>query len=149
MTSGLSRKRRRLAGQAGDLMVAMPQVIAARLARVAAAGPLPSARDRREFAAMGTEKLTAFTESWSAMAAEAMRFNQALAAACIKAWWHPWQHRSPATSLAAWTSAARPLESVALDAANEGIAPVRRRAVGNARRLTGKPFSPRKSRHGV
>ena len=143
MPSRLSNKRGRLTRQAGDLIFATPQVIGARLSRMANAGASPSARDRREFAAMGTEKLTAFTESWSAMVLEAMRFNQAMAMELMTAWWTPWQRGSGTAFMSAWSSAARRFESAALDAANKGIAPVRRRAVGNARRLNRRPASRR------
>lgn len=136
MISRLTRKRHRLSRQTADLMFAAPQVMGARLARMAHAGPAPSARDRREFVAMGTEKLAAFNEAWIATTLSAMRFNQAMAVAFTRAFWTPWRRGSATASMTAGIAALRRFESAALDAANEGIAPVRRRAVGNARRLS-------------
>ena len=49
-----SRKAERLGRQAAELAVAAPQVIAHRLARLALAGPAPSARDRVELFASCT-----------------------------------------------------------------------------------------------
>ena len=53
------RLRRGSASQLVDLGIAAPQVVAHRLARMAAAGTTPSARDRREFTGMVLEKQTA------------------------------------------------------------------------------------------
>ena len=52
----------------GEMSTAAAQVIAHRSARMAAAGPLPDACDRREFTRMGQEKIDAATESALAMA---------------------------------------------------------------------------------
>ena len=54
-----------VARQATDLAVAAPQVVAHRLTRMAMAGANPSARDRREFTRMVSEKQTAFQQSLS------------------------------------------------------------------------------------
>ncbi len=100
---------------AAELMVAVPQVMGHRLTRLALAGPFPSARDRREFHAMGQEKFIAFWQSWFAMGWAAMRMAQ-------EAW------------LAMLQGARVPL----LDANRvlaHGLAPVHRRATANARRL--------------
>ena len=69
-----------LARQAAELAVAVPQVIAHRLTRLARAGPAPSARDRQEFRRMGAEKAAAFAESWNAMATRMLEANQTLCA---------------------------------------------------------------------
>lgn len=74
--------------------MAVPEVIAHRLARM----------DSKEFHRMGTEKVAAFTEAWTAMAIEAL--------------WSPW-FRPDAT----------------LRILGAGMAPIRRRAVANAKRL--------------
>ncbi len=50
-----------------ELGIAAPQVIAQRVQRMLTAGPVPSARDQREFLRMGSEKVTAFQQSWLAM----------------------------------------------------------------------------------
>ena len=47
------RPSQRLAAQSVELAWAAPQVVMHRLARMAQAGPQPSAHDRREFARMG------------------------------------------------------------------------------------------------
>lgn len=99
------------------LGMAVPQVVAQRMQRMAMAGPLPSARDRREFNRMVVEKQVAFAESWLAMWSEAMRAQQRMAWAWLGL-------ATPAQALDAW-------ERVAV----RGIAPVRRKAVANARRL--------------
>jgi hypothetical protein len=65
----MPRRRRRsksLAMQSIELGMAVPEVIAHRMARM----------DSREFHRMGTEKLAAFAEAWTAMAVEAI--------------WSPW-----------------------------------------------------------
>ena len=51
-----------------EMLLAASQVIPIRLARMAAAGPTPSARDRREFTLMGTEKAQAAAQSGLAAA---------------------------------------------------------------------------------
>lgn len=92
--------------------MAAPYVVGHRLTRMAMAGNSPSARDRKEFARMGTEKALAFAESWQAMWLAAARANQAMALS----WWRGY-----------WSAASRIMFA--------GIGPVHRRAVGNARRL--------------
>jgi hypothetical protein len=63
----MRRRRKSAAVKAVELSLAAPQVIAHRTARMMAAGANPSARDRREFQRMGTEKVFAFWESMNAM----------------------------------------------------------------------------------
>src|SRR5512146_2241790 len=69
---------------------AAPQVIAHRLARMAAAGPILTERDHKEFSLMGTEKLSAFTESWVAMWTHAFQTNITLMTSLLRAFWWPW-----------------------------------------------------------
>jgi hypothetical protein len=114
-----TRSRRtssRLGRQTVALAFAAPEVMAHRMARLALAGPTPSARDRREFHRMGAEKVAAFYESWNAMSL-----------AMFRAFWSfalsPWQWGSPR---------ARRAGSNVLAA---GLAPLQRRATANARRL--------------
>lgn len=121
-----SRRRRSsstLAAQSAALAVAVPQVVAHRLTRLALAGPKPSVRDRREFHRMGAEKIAAFQESWSAMAAEAWRIQLQAA----QAMWFPW--------LAAGRTQAWSGQRAARAILGRGLAPVRRKAVANAKRL--------------
>ena len=113
--------------KAAELGFAAPQVVAHRLTRMAMAGVAPTARDRKEFRCMGTEKMAAFTESWNAMAMETFRANQALTASLWRSVWLPWLGKP---------STASHLHDAALGVLGKRIAPVHRRAVGNARRLT-------------
>jgi hypothetical protein len=104
-----------LARQATELAIAVPQVVAHRLTRMAMAGPMPNARDRREFHTMGQEKVHAFWQSWFAM-------GWAMTQAVQQAW------------IAALQGARVPL----LDAEailSTGMGPVHRKATANARRL--------------
>ncbi|MEO8753370.1 MAG: polyhydroxyalkanoate granule-associated phasin [Casimicrobiaceae bacterium] len=61
-----------LAWQFGEMWVASAQVVTHRTSRMAAAGPLPSARDCEEFALMSREKVEAAAESASAVATQMM-----------------------------------------------------------------------------
>jgi hypothetical protein len=72
MKSPRRTSAQRLATQAMELTLATPQVMAHRLTRMAMAGPLPSARDQREFNLMGQEKVQAFQQSWAAMWMQAL-----------------------------------------------------------------------------
>src|SRR6185503_8947616 len=121
------RRRRRsksLAAQTVELGFAAPQVIAHRLARMASAGTSPSARDRAEFHRMGVEKIAAANEAWTAMATQAFLENQKLALSVMQSFWFPWMRPTQ-----------RKLNKAAMDILAKGIAPVRRRAVANAKRL--------------
>jgi hypothetical protein len=109
------RKPPRLSRQATELAIAVPQVVAHRLARLALAGPVPSARDRREFHGMGQEKVLAFWQSWFAM-------GWAMLEASQLAW------------VAVLQGARVPLPD-AHGILSKGLAPVHRRATANARRL--------------
>jgi hypothetical protein len=124
------RKSRSLAAQAFELGVAAPQVIAHRLARMAIAGASPSARDRKEFHLMGTEKITALNEAWNAMAVQAFLENQKLALSYMQSLWFPWARPKPSAK-----SASRHLNRAALAILGKGMTPIRRRAVANAKRL--------------
>lgn len=125
-----SRRRPRatgLASQAAELGLAVPEVVARRLARLALAGPSPSAEDWHEFHRMSAEKVSAFYESWNGMFLAAWRANSQLL----------WS--APAWS-ANWASPHRrvvhkQVQRMTLDILASGIAPIHRRAVANARRL--------------
>jgi hypothetical protein len=121
-----SRRSKSLAVKTAELAIAAPQVIAHRTLRMAMAGASPSARDRNEFHRMGAEKVAAVAESWNAMAFQAFRANQQLALSCMQSFWFPWLGvRSPS----------RQMTNAALGILGKGMAPIHRRAVGNARRL--------------
>jgi len=94
---------------------------------MALAGAQPNARDRREFQRMGTEKVGAFYESWAAMYGQMIRIQLEAAATILRFAWFP---RTRSASLPR-VDVAR----TALTVLGKGMAPVRRRAVANAKRL--------------
>ena len=120
-----SRSRNRpLAAKAAELAIAVPQVVAHRMTRMALVGPRPSARDQREFRRMGQEKVHAFWQSWFAMGW-----------AVMSSWQRAW--------LAMLQGARVPLAAAlpTLDVlAARGLAPIHRRATANARRLARTPL---------
>ena len=127
-----SRAQRKLAQQTLGLSMAAPLVIAHRVGRMAKAGPTPSARDRKEFNLMGAEKMAAFHESWAAMGLAAMKSQQQMAAAMWRtAATAPWSMARPGCLLPTGNTLARH----ALGVLSQGMAPLHRRAVGNAKRL--------------
>ena len=134
MTARRTRKTPSVARQAAELAVAVPQVIAHRLTRLARAGPAPSARDRREFQRMGAEKAAAFAESWNAMARQTLEATPTLASAFLRAFW------SPARARVAAKSATRQVGHAVTAIVRAGLAPVHRRAVANAKRLSRTKF---------
>lgn len=85
-----------------------PQVIATRLARMAAHGPNPSPSDRREMHRMVSEKTQAFGDAWMAMGAQSMRMHQAMWQSLMRSWWQPWWLGSGARGVA-WPKAASPI----------------------------------------
>jgi uncharacterized membrane protein len=117
--------------QVAELAFAVPQVVAHRLTRMAMAGPRLSQRDRREFSLMVAEKQSAFTSAWHAMAAQAVVANGALAASFLMSFWSPPQ--MPLHAVAQ-------LQNAALGVLGEGMAPLHRKAVANARRLAKTPL---------
>lgn len=125
----MPRKRnpsRVLGTQLIDLGAAAPSVVSQRLLQMATAGTTPSARDRREFTRMSSEKVSAAWESWGAMAGYAMRLNTAATQTAL-AFWMP------------WAFAAKPLpsaEDALISMATAGVQPYRRIAVANHRRLS-------------
>lgn len=124
------RKTKSLIAKAAELAVAVPQVVAHRVTRMALAGPSLSERDRKEFELMGSEKAAAFMASMNAMSAHAVGANQAFAASLLQSLWSP----SPRSGQSLSTAAAR-LHRAALGMFNEGMDPVHRKAVANAKRL--------------
>ncbi len=127
-----SRSQRKLAQQTLALSMAVPLVIAHRVGRMAAAGPNPNARDRKECKQMSAEKSAAFYESWAAMGTAALRAQQSM-----------WLQMMRGAALSPWTlvrpgSIVPTMNTLAGHAARvmaQGLAPVHRRAVGNAKRL--------------
>jgi hypothetical protein len=125
-----TRRSNSLAGQAAALAVAVPQFVAQRVGRMAAAGLTPTARDRREFQLMSAEKIAAFYESWNAMYVQALRIQLDVTASIVRSIWFPWLPRRAFASLRRADVARN-----ALTILGKGLAPVRRRAVANAGRL--------------
>ena len=130
MPSGRRRKSLSLLAKSAELAIAAPQVIAHRVTRMAIAGPTLSARDRKEFYLMVTEKIAGFGEAWSAMVLQTIRANQTVAVWLFRAFWVPSLRRRAST-----TAVAAQLQSAALDILAKGLAPVHRKAVANAKRL--------------
>jgi hypothetical protein len=125
-----------LAWKTGELLWAAPQVIGLRLARMALAGHAPGPRDQREFVLMGREKLEAAAESWQAMGMHAMAAAPAALLAAWQALYATWGRAAWSGSAAVWPAAdGGPLGRLALELCSRGLAPVRRRAVANAKRL--------------
>lgn len=126
----MKRRSKSLAAQSLELGVAAPQVIAHRIARMAAAGTPLSVRDQAEFQRMGIEKIAAASEAWSAMAAQAVLENQKLALTLMQAVWFPWMRPAPTVK-----SLSKQWNKAALAVLGSGMAPVSRRAAANAKRL--------------
>jgi len=123
-----TRKLHVRARKATELGLAVPQVVGHRLIRLANAGLLPSARDRREFQLMGAEKIAAFSESWIAMSVAIWQANLALGTSMMAMAATPWLGGSPARIGRRW-------HSTMIDALDKGFDPIHRAATANARRL--------------
>jgi hypothetical protein len=95
-----------------------------------AAGTSPNAGDRREMERMVSEKIAASQGAMAAMAMSAWRVQGELATATMQSWLNPWS--SAAANPTWWLQRATTI-------ATEGLAPIRTRAVGNARRLQAPP----------
>jgi len=124
-----------LINQAADMAVAVPQVVAHRMTRMALAGAAPSSRDRKEFELMGAEKAAAFTESWQAMVTQAMRAQQELTLSMVRSAW-----ALPLRGLPSAGAVATQWNNAAMGVLSKGMAPVHRRAVANAKRLGRTPM---------
>ena len=79
---------------------------------------------------MGIEKIAAVNEAWTAMATQAFFENQKFALTFMPSLWFPWMRPTPTVK-----SVSRQLNRAAVDILGKGMAPVRRRAVANAKRL--------------
>jgi hypothetical protein len=135
MNARSRRQAARIGTQAAELLVAAPQVVAHRLGRMALSGPRPSVNDRREFHRMGAEKVAAFGEAWQAMTLQMLKSNQQLAAAMMRSGWPHAAARRGGPKLPPLLHALGAWQGVALDVLSQGIRPVHRRAVSNAKRL--------------
>ena len=141
-----------LAWKTGEMMLASAQVIQHRTGRMAVAGAKPSARDRREFALMGQEKIEAGIESAGAMAAQMMALNPLLGTRAVNnVMAGAAALMSLATSQTASQAVARHAKVVRIMAqsagttaqvsaaaarlAQHGLQPIHSRATANAKRL--------------
>ena len=115
--------------QMAELSLAVPQVIAHRVARMAVAGKTPSDRDKKEFELMVAEKKDAFGQSLNAMAAQAVRANQTLALSLFKSFWLP-----AGRKLTAGAVASR-VQRATVGVLSKGLEPIHSKAVANAKRL--------------
>lgn len=131
--SRAERKSEKLQRKTSELATAAPQVIAKRLERLAAAGPLLSRRDQMELQAMVCEKQVAFAQSWMAMSMQMMISQQDLAMRTLKNAWWPRGFVNDNLHRAAYDT-----QSAALDVLNKGLAPIHQKAVDNAERLAKK-----------
>ena len=121
MKSKNSSRSNRTAIQLAELGVAIPQVVAHRLTRIALSNPTPSARDRREFTGMVVEKQVAVFQAWTAIALETWRWQQSFAMSLL----------TGATARQHHATA----RSAADRMAGGAIGPFHRKAVANAKRL--------------
>lgn len=118
-----------VAREAVALGLAVPEVLAHRMARLWLAGMTPSPRDHAELLRMTSEKVAAFYESWSAIGLALWRMNVQVGMSSL--WW-PWfagmrgRGRRDAVAYG---------ERVIDTMLRAGLPPIRRRAVANARRL--------------
>jgi hypothetical protein len=144
----LKRRRKPGALKAAELAIAAPQVIALRSARMLSAGTVPAARDRRELARMSAEKVQAFSESMTAMAAQISRNNQEWSLFALRQWWtvctRSWlslvrgalRPRIPVAPLSGSVATQQRLQRSVASVVEKGLSPVLKRATANARRLS-------------
>ncbi|MET0518627.1 MAG: polyhydroxyalkanoate granule-associated phasin [Burkholderiaceae bacterium] len=131
MSKQRNRNAASLAAKSAELAWAAPQVVAHRLAAMSAAGSRPSARDLKEMQTMASEKVLAFSQSWQAIGWELLRLQQAQSMRVLAAL----ATGRPLTSLRPPTAAQALSASMAI--LGKGLAPVHRKAVANAKRLSG------------
>jgi hypothetical protein len=134
--------------KAAETMVAAPQVITHRTARMAQVGSIPTQVDQREFAAMGAEKVVAFSQAWMNAASEIVTFQQQMASTAIHQWWAMANQFNPVTTFTApWSLMKAPIGllftsnramSITPRIAHAVVKPIHAKATSNARRLTRK-----------
>jgi hypothetical protein len=131
MPKRLRSSARSLATKSLELSLAAPQVVAHRVGRMMAAGPNPSASDRRGFAMMGSEKVLAFYQSWAAIWLQAAMAAQA-------SWLRATSSVPPTSASGASRVVQRALTGHATAVTrvlNAGLKPVHAKAVSNSKRL--------------
>lgn len=125
-------KFERLAAQTSDIATASPQVIAARLHRMALAGVNPSSKDLREFYGMGAEKILAVQQSCMAMSIELTKAHQRRVMSLFTS-----KSMSAKRRVAKLLSPAD-MYRTTMDVMNQGLTPFRTKVVANAKRLKRK-----------
>jgi hypothetical protein len=142
-----------VAFETSEMMLASAQVISHRTTRMAQSGPVPDARDQKEFHLMTQEKIEAAAESIYAMAVPLASLNQEIAMLAFN------QTMVAATNMMSLASSLTPLQSYqrhtklindtiadsltagkklsnsAAKVTRQGIKPIRSRAEANAKRL--------------
>ena len=124
--SSASRVASRLAQLSSDV----PQVVAHRVSRMATSGPMPSARDRREFTDMVVEKPMAFAHSAVNMWMAGLQVQQTFWVSLSRAMLQP-----PWLSLQAHADLIHGAGQGGWFVLDQGIGPIQRQASANARRL--------------
>lgn len=134
MSTRNTRQANTLARKGMEMAIAVPQVVAHRMTRMAIASPQLSDRDSKEFKLMVSEKSTAFTEAWQAMAVQAFMAQQTMALTMMRSMWSPtmWRHPVSGKAMAKMQNATM---GAAMEVLGKGMAPVHRKAVANAKRL--------------
>jgi hypothetical protein len=110
-----------------QLATIAPLVIGNRVAGMAVAGPEPTARDRKELARMGQEKVDAWSEAAQAMGIRVVRANMDMATLLLRQAW------GGAPAPVAFANRAIELSS---DLLADALAPYHRRVLANSRRLS-------------
>jgi len=141
-----------LATKALKMMLASAQVIGYRTGRMALAGATPSARDRREFALMGQEKIDAGAQSARAMVAHMMSMRQPWGALAFRhilrnsaAFMSLASSQTPTQLIARQAALARAMAQLAVSMADvsrdatklahRGLKPIHAKVTANAKRL--------------
>jgi len=141
-----------LATKAAEMMWASAEVIAHRTSRMAMAGHSPNARDRREFALMGQEKLEAGVKSMQAMGMHMLSASEPWAATAYRDSLRNYaalvslaSSRTAGQAIARQAALAHALGQSAVGMANaatsatrlahRGLKPIHAKAVANAKRL--------------
>ncbi len=113
--------------KSAEMLWSSTEVIGARLVRMLRAGPMPSARDRHEFALMGAEKLEAAQASVLAVGEQVKQAQLDWIARLTPTTWHTWWD----DALAGWG-----MQADLARMTGAALAPIHAVATSNARRLT-------------
>jgi len=132
MSTRHRRSSQRLAIQAAEVALAAPQVVAHRVARMANAGTGTTAADRKEFALMGSEKVIAFYQSWSAIWTQVYVTQVRLTYSLFSAGFAPLFRKGRLGSPAGLAH----LPSVMTQIMSAGLAPVHAKTMANTKRLS-------------